>query len=186
MPLDLGEDRLRRVGRTDVVAEHRIVGQHRGLQAGRAGGLGDAGGLQWCRTPSTTTSTMSSPPWILVGAPTMPTIGPRGSVLRNLSSTSLGLSFLPTINRAEARFSTGCTRSPIRTNAAPLDLLSRICASPKFGDGLKKASTPQAPVMRIAITTPTISARIWPRIGSWIIRESPRISACSSRRIKNR
>ena len=43
-----------------------------------------------------------------------------------------------------------------------------------------------APVMSTAMTMPTISARIWPRMGSWIIRESPRISACSSRRIKNR
>ena len=85
---------------------------------------------------------MLSAPRMLVGAPTMPTIGPRGSGLRNLSSTSFGLSFLPTISRAEARLSTGCTLSPIRTNAAPLDLLSRICASPRFGDGLKKASTP--------------------------------------------
>ena len=46
---------------------------------------------------------------------------------------------------ADARFSTGCTRSPIRTKAAPLDLLSRICASPRLGAGLKNAITPQAP-----------------------------------------
>jgi hypothetical protein len=53
-----------------------------------------------------------SAPRMLAGAPTMPTIGPRGTMFRNLSSTSLGLSFLPTINRAQARLSTGMHASP--------------------------------------------------------------------------
>ena len=93
----------------DVAVKHGVVGQHGGLQAGAAGGLRDVGSLRVVSQTVHDDIAMSSAPRMLVGAPTMPTIGPRGSALRNLSSTSLGLSFLPTISRAEARFSTGCT-----------------------------------------------------------------------------
>src|SRR5262249_15888582 len=123
---------------------------------------------------------------MLDGAPTMPTVGPSGSAVKNLSSTCLGASFFPMINRADVRLSAACTRSPIRTNKAPFDLLSRMFALPRLGVGLKKARTPAAPVMRTAMTKPTMRDLTWPRIGSWIMRESARISACSSRLIRNR
>ena len=49
------------------------------------------------------------------GAPGMPIRLPSGNLSSSVLFTMVGLADLPAISRAEARFSTGCSVSPIRT-----------------------------------------------------------------------
>lgn len=120
------------------------------------------------------------------GAPGMPNCGPRWALSTARWSTMRGSAGVPAINRAEAMLNTGCSASPIWTYVAPLSRTTTIAASPISPAGLTNA--------RIALTANMTAARIPPtaneidcaRIGSSSMRVSPRTSACSIRRTRNR
>ena len=55
---------------------------------------------------------------MVAGAPGMPTSEPRLALVIADSPTTSGLAGLPAISRADAKLSTGCMVSPIRTYSA--------------------------------------------------------------------
>ena len=123
---------------------------------------------------------------IAAGAPGIPTNGPRLALWIAEALTASGFAGVPAMSRAEARFSTGCTTSPIRTYSAPESRTMTICELPRVLGGRRNARMAHAATMITARMTPATNESDCARSGSSSIRTSPRTSACSIRRNRNR
>ena len=120
------------------------------------------------------------------GAPGMPRSGPRFALSISAGLTTCGRAALPVAKRADAKFRTGCSVSSMRTYSAPESRDMTITASPHPAFGRRNARIAHPATTTIARTQPAMSESDCVRIGSCSIRMSPRSSACSIRRTRNR
>ena len=120
------------------------------------------------------------------GAPGMPRSGPRFALSISAGLTTCGLAALPVTKRADAKFRTGCSVLSMRTYSAPESRDMTIAASPHPAFGRRNARIAHTATTTIARTQPAMSESDCARIGSCSIRMSPRSSACSIRRTRNR
>ena len=116
----------------------------------------------------------------------MPSVLPSGNLSISLGFTTVGLSALPTISRALARLSTGCSSSLIFTYSALVDRSARITWFPLAPAG-RNTDKMNAPANRIAPSiSPTLNARPWRRSGSVSMRVSRSATPLLIRRIRKR
>ncbi len=109
--------------------------RHQHAGPGRHGSLGRAPAITVCRRVrhrrlSRPLRSARSGGEIVAGAPGIPTCGPRCAIDRALTDER-GSAGVPAIRRAEARLSTGCRVSSIRTYIAPDSRTTTMDASPR-------------------------------------------------------